>query len=176
MRTLWLSCLCACVATALGSAPAAAQEAYKPGPQHEMLKKFEGQWDATVAFGGSEAKASASYKLGLGGLWLLLHFKADFGGMPFEGRGVTGYDPHKKKYVSSWVDSMAPSMTVMEGSFSNEGKTFTESGEGIGPDGKLQKLKSVYDFEGQDKIVFTMYQVADGKDQEMMKITYVRKK
>ena len=41
-----------------------------------------------------------------GGFWLLLDYKGDFGGMKFEGKGATGYDPNKKKYVSTWVDSM----------------------------------------------------------------------
>ena len=37
-----------------------------------MLKKFEGEWDATANFGGNESKGNASYKIGLGGLWLLI--------------------------------------------------------------------------------------------------------
>ena len=64
----------------------------------------------------------------------------------------------------------------MEGEFSKDGKTYTEAGEGPGPDGKLQKMKSVCDFKDKDTIIFTMYQVEAGKDQEMMKITYKRKK
>jgi hypothetical protein len=161
---------------ALCVAPLAAQGPAKSGPEHEMLKKFEGQWDAIVSFGDNKAKGTASYKLGLGGLWLQLHFKSDIGGAPFEGRGVTGYDPTKKKYVSSWVDSMEPWMTVMEGNFDKDGNTFTETGEAPGQDGKLQKMKSVYEFKDKDTIVLTMYQVAGDKDQQMMQITYTRKK
>jgi hypothetical protein len=173
---MWFACLGACVAAALCARPVLAQGPAKPGPEHEMLKKFEGEWDAAVSFEGGKAKATASYKLGLGGLWLLLHFKGDFGGAPFEGRGITGYDVTKKKYVSSWVDSMEPWMTVMEGSFDQDGNTFTETGEAPGPDRKLQKMKSVYEFKGKDTIVFTMYQAAGDKDQQMMQITYKRKK
>jgi hypothetical protein len=176
MRVALWSALCALVVVALGLAPAKAQAQAKPGPEHEKLKKFEGEWDAAVKFGGGESKATASYKLGMGGFWLLNHFKADFGGMPFEGRGLTGYDPRKKKYVSTWADSMEPQLTVMEGNFAADGKTFTETGEGVGPDAKLQKLKSVYEFKDKDTIVFTMYKVVDGKDEQMMQITYKRKK
>src|SRR5262249_35902359 len=147
----------------------------KPGPEHEKLKKLEGEWDATVAFAGSESKATASYKMTLGGFWLTHDFKGEFAGMKFEGKGTTGYDPVKKKYVSSWVDSMSPSMMLMEGNYDKDGK-YTETGDGPGPDGKPTKMKSVYDFKDDDNFVFTMYMVADGKDQEAFKITYKRKK
>jgi hypothetical protein len=175
MRAALWSILCALVVVALGVRTAAGQGP-KPGPEHEKLKKFEGEWDAVVKFGGGESKASASYKLTLGGFWLQSHFKADFGGMPFEGQGLAGYDPHKKKYVSTWADSVAPHLMVMEGNFAADGKTFTETGEGMGPDAKLQKLKSVYEFKDKDTIVFTMYKVEGGKDEQMMQITYKRKK
>lgn len=177
MRTMLLSCFGAGLTLALVVPPVEAQGGpTRPGPEHQLLKKFEGEWDATVAFAGGESKGTASYKVGLGGFWLQLHYKGEFAGAPFEGRGVMGYDPHKKKYVSTWVDSMAPSMMVMHGSFDKDGKTFTETGEGYGMDGKLQKMKSVHEFKGKDTIVFTMYNVVDSKDQQMMKITYKRKK
>jgi hypothetical protein len=175
MRTLLLYCLC--VWLALFVQPALAQEGpAKPGPEHERLKKFEGQWDATVSFAGGESKATASYKLGLGGFWLQHHFKGEFAGAPFEGRGLTGYDPRKKKYISTWADSMEPNLLLMEGNFDKDGKTYTENGESPGMDGQLQKLKSIFEFKGEDEIVFTMYKVADGKDQQMMRITYKRQK
>ncbi len=177
MRAALLSALFAFVVVALGVRPAAGQAPPKPLPEHEKLKKFEGEWDATVKFGGGEAKATASYKVTMGGFWLQNHFKADFGGnVPFEGQGLTGYDPQKKKYVSTWADSVAPHLMVMEGSFADGGKTFTETGEGMGPDAKLQKLKSVYEFKDKDNIVFTMYKVEGGKDEQMMQIVYKRKK
>jgi hypothetical protein len=176
MRTKWLAGLAACVAAVWCAAPALAQGPPKPGPEHEVLKRFEGDWDAVATFGDTKAKATASFKLILGGRWLLEHFKADIGGAPFEGRGTTGYDVMKKKYVACWVDSMEPWMTLMEGTYDKDSNTLTETGEAPGPDRKLQKIKSVYEFKGPDSIVFTMYQVADGKDQQMMQITYTRKK
>ena len=50
-----------------------------------------------------------------GGLWVLSKFEGDFGGMKFEGRGQFGYDPIKKKYVGTWIDSMSPTLSVLEG-------------------------------------------------------------
>ena len=176
MRTTrWILVGCCLV---LGAVPAAGQPpAAKPGPEHELLKeKFVGDWDVTVAFGGMQAKASATYKMDLGGFWLTEQFRGDFGGQKFEGRGTLGYDPARKKYVATWIDSMSPTLLVLEGAFDKDNKTLTETGEGPGMDGKLTKLKNVYEFPDKDTIVFTMSSVGGGKDQEMMKLTYKRKK
>ena len=77
---LWVG-LFAFVLVALGVAPAAAQAPAKPGPEHEKLRQFEGEWDAKVSFTGGESNATATYKVGLGGFWLQSHFKGEFGGM-----------------------------------------------------------------------------------------------
>jgi hypothetical protein len=175
MRTRLLA-LVGCILASSTLSRAAEPEMPKPGPEHELLKKFVGDWDATVNFMGGEEKGSATYTLGLGGFWLTETFTGDFGGQKFEGRGTTGYDPFKKKYVGTWIDSVSPTIMVMEGTYDKAANTLTDTGEGIGPDGKLQKLKDVTEFADKDTIVFTMYSVADGKDQQMMKITYKRKK
>jgi hypothetical protein len=156
--------------------PVSAQAPPRPGPEHEKLKHFAGEWDAAVKFGGMEVKGTATYKMGVGGFWLLGDFRADFGGLPFEGKSQQGYDPLKKKYVTTWIDSMGPSMLVMEGLFDKDGKTYTETGEGPGMDGKLRKFRSVYEWKDKDTIVFQMYETADGKEQQTLKITYTRKK
>jgi hypothetical protein len=175
MRTALLTLASCCLALVALPAVARSQEA-KPGPEHQKLKKFEGDWDATVSFMGSDSKATATYKMDLGGLWLFLSFHGEFAGQKFEGRGTTGYDPIKKKYVGTWVDSMSPSLTVTEGAFGKDGKTYTETAEGIGMDGKPMKMKWFYEFKDADTLLFTMYSVNDGKDQEMFKISYKRKK
>ena len=176
MNTRLLTIVCCALALVICALPLAAQQPPKPGPEHEMLKKFEGTWDATVNLGGMESKGTSKYKMALGGFWLVNEFTGEIAGGKFEGRGATGYDPIKKKYVGAWIDSMSPTLMVMEGNFDKEGKTYTETGEGPGPEGKLQKMKSVIEFKDDDNMVFTMYTVADGKDQEMFKITYKRKK
>jgi hypothetical protein len=174
MKTLLGSGLGVGLMLVLAAGPVAGQA--KPGPEHKMLKKFEGVWDATVSFTGGTSKATARYEVGMGGFWLQLRFKGEFGGAPFEGRGVTGYDPHKKKFVSTWVDSMEPTLLVMQGNFAKNGKTYTETGNGYGMDGKPQKMKSVYEFKGKNTILFTMYKLADGKEEQQLQITYKRKK
>ena len=86
-------------------AAGAAMELPKPGPEHEILKKDEGVWDATVeatmAPGAPPAvsKGVETVKATGGGLWYVSDFKSEMMGQPFEGHGVTGYDRSRR---STW--------------------------------------------------------------------------
>ena len=79
MRTIAAVALAAALA-----GPALAQEAAKPGPEHELLKKHVGTWDLTMKFGGMESKGTVTYKMDLGGLWLASSLESAFGGMKFQ--------------------------------------------------------------------------------------------
>ena len=166
----------AVLAIVAGAGLARAQEAPKPGPEHEKFKDLVGDWEATVKMGNTESKANVSYKLDFGGFYLIEQFDGDFGGMKFKGRGQTGYCPIKKQYVMTWIDSMSPSPMLMAGNFDKEGKTLTTEGEGPNMEGKMAKFKSVSTMTDKDTVNFTMYEVKEGKDTEMMSIVYKRKK
>jgi len=151
----------------------------QPGPEHEMLKKDVGTWDATVeAFMAPGAPPSVSKGTEtlsmMGGFWLLSEFKSEMMGQPFEGRGTTGYDPAKKKFVGTWVDTMAPGYYTVEGTYDAAKKTLTEIMEGPDPSGAVAKTKATTAWTGADGRVFTMY-APDGKT-VTMKITYKRRK
>jgi hypothetical protein len=151
-----------------------AQPGEKPGPEHEKIKKLEGTWIATVKGPGGESKGTMTYKSILGGFWMASEFKGDFGGMPFTGHGMDGYDPIKKQYVEYWFDSMGPGAMVFTGTFDKTGKVLTSTAEGPGPDGKPAKWKSVSTMKDDDTMEFTM-SVGDSKE-PMMTISYKRKK
>jgi hypothetical protein len=153
-----------------------AQEPPKPGPEHAKFKEAVGEWDATVKMMGSEMKAKASYKLDLGGFYLIEDFEGDFGGMKFSGRGTSAYCPIRKKYIMTWCDNMSPSPMIMTGSYDKSGKTMTQVGEGPNHEGKMSKFKSISTMTDKDTMTMTMFEVKDGKDNEMMSITYKRKK
>lgn len=153
------------------------QEMPAPGPEHEALKAFVGKWDAKTKVGGELSQGTITYRLECGGLWLASEFQGNFGGMKFEGRGLDGYDPVKKKYVSVWVDSMSYRPTLFEGEMDSAGKILTMYGEGPGPEGQVMKFKGVTKLRDKDHMDFTMYTVAaDGSATEMMSIEYVRQK
>ena len=172
MRSLrWFSVLSLVVLLASG---VRAQEPAKPGPEHEVLKKYVGTWDTTMKFGDMSFKGTATYKMDLGGLWLHSAIESDLFGMKFSGRGYDSYDPAKKKYVAIWVDSMAPHPVLMEGTYDKEKKTMTMIGEGPGQDGKPAKMKSVSEMPDNDTINMSMF-AGDAKE-PMFTVTYKRKK
>jgi hypothetical protein len=176
MYTIRLS-IAACLSCLLYAALTQAQEPPKPGPEHERLKQMEGTWEATSKVGGMESKGTMTYKMWLGGLWLLSEYKGEFAGAKFEGKGLEGYDPAKKKYITVWIDSMSAAPLVLEGNYDKAGKVLTMTGEGPGPDGKPMKYKTVSEMKDKDSMVFTLFGPGqDGKVQDMVTITYKRMK
>lgn len=169
--------VCLSLAFALARATVLAQAPPTPGPEHEVLKKMEGNWNAKVKMGEDESKATAVYKMEMGGLWLVGTFSGQFFEQKFEGRGMDTWDPEKKKYVSVWADSFSTRPMFLEGTYDKEKKTLTMTGEAPGPDGKMARHRMVTHFVNDDRHKFTMYITgADGEEAEMMTIEYTRKK
>jgi len=170
---LFLRALLASVAL-LNLVPSAwAQEPPKPGRQHDHLKRLVGTWDAETESG----KGTMTYKMGLGGLWLIGDFEGEFGGMKFQGKGLDTYDSAMKKYLSVWVDSFSTSPRIMEGNLDKDDKVMTMTGEGRGADDKPAKFKSITEIKDADTVNFSLFMVdKDGKEQPMVNITYKRKK
>ena len=162
------------------TAPALAQMPAMPtpGPEHEMLKKDVGTWDATIEMfmpGAPPAVSKGTETVTMmGGFWQLTEFKSEMMGQPFEGRGTTGYDPAKKKYVGTWVDTMAPAYYTVEGTYDAATKTLTGLMDGPDPSGVVTKTKETTEWKDADNRVFTMFG-PDGKSVSM-RITYRRRK
>ena len=154
----------------------------KPSPEHAVLKAREGTWDATVKMWmipgapPMESKATQTNTMG-GGLWLVSDVNGEMMGGSFWGHSITGFDPIKKKYVLTWVDSMGASMTQGEGTADAAGKTLTFKMVGCEPSGKEIKYREVEELKDKDTLVMTMFMPgADGKEMQLMEINYKRKK
>jgi hypothetical protein len=150
-----------------------------PGPEHAMLKKDVGTWDATVemfmAPGAPPAVSKGTETVTMmGGFWQLTEFRSEMMGEPFEGRGTMGYDPAKKKFVGTWVDTMAPAHYTVEGTYDAATKTLTGWMDGPDQTGVVTKTKETTEWKDADTRVFTMY-APDGKA-PVMKITYKRRR
>ena len=184
-RTLTFACL---AAWSLSSA-ATAQEpppAQKALPEHKILAADEGTWDATIRtyMGGPDAEPSVSKGSEVnevlpGGLWVLSKFEGDFGGMKFLGRGQFGYDPVKKKYVGTWIDSTSTILSVLEGEYDAKTKTMTFVGEGYDPGQKAKfTQKMVTTAKDDGTRVFTLYMkfAAQPAEAKFMEITYTKRK
>ena len=167
--------LCALAVPALAQMPPMPQ----PGPEHEMLKKDVGVWDATVemfmAPGAppSVSKGTETVTM-MGGFWQLSEFKSEMMGQPFEGRGTTGYDPAKKKYVGTWVDTMTPGYYTVEATYDAATKTMTGVMEGPDHSGQVAKTKETTAVEGRRHP--RLHDVRPGRPDRGMRITYKRRK
>jgi hypothetical protein len=155
----------------------------KPGPEHEILKMEAGVWDATVEESvepGAPPKVSKGVEtntLICGGLWLTSEFKGEMMGQPFQGHGVTGYDPLKKSYIGIWVDGMSPALGLVVGTYDPAKKTMSNIYESHDPSGKPVKMKMVTVWKGEDSRAWTATTVGeDGKDVTMLTIKYQRRK
>ena len=183
-RLLFLTLLATfAAAPALRAQPPAEPPMPKPGPEQELFKQDAGTWDATVeswmAPGAPPmtSKGVETNVVACGGLCLVSDFKADFGGMPFDGHGTSAYDSIKKKYVGSWTDSMSTGLMIGESTYDPAKKVVTGYMEGPDMTGKVVKSKSVVEYKADGSRVFTMYnRTPDGKEVAGMRITYVKRK
>ncbi len=180
------SLVCVSIVASIVSTSAMAQPPSRATAEHKILASDLGTWDATVKSytGGPEAEPSVSKGTEVntvmaGGMWLLSKFEGEFGGMKFEGRGQFGYDPIKKKYVGTWIDSMSPNLSVLEGDYDAKTKTMTYVGDGIDPDSKTKYTQKMVTTTKDDGTrVFTLYMKFDGAkdDTKFMEITYQKRK
>jgi hypothetical protein len=153
-------------------ASARAQEPPKLGKEHDHLERLVGTWDAETAFG----KGTMTYKMGLGGVWLIGDFEGEFGGMKYQGKFLDTYDLATKKYRSIGVDSFSTAPRIMEGNLDKDNKVMTMTGVGPLQQGKTAIFKSITEIKDADTVNFSLFMVdKDGKEQPMVKITYKRK-
>jgi hypothetical protein len=179
----------ACLVASFLGASAIAQEppaAPKPTAEHQILAADAGTWDATIKSymggPGSEpviSRGTEVYEVMSGGLWVLSRFEGSFGPAKFEGRGQFGYDTVKKKFVGTWIDSMSPTLSVLEGSYDAKTKTMSYVGDGYDPEHKAKYTQRMVTTTKDDGTrIFTLYMKFEGEPAEakFMEITYTRRK
>jgi hypothetical protein len=165
----------------------AMMEVYKklatPGPQHKMLESMAGSWTTKITSWCEpdtpprESTGASEQKMILGGRFLQQEFSGEMMGSPFTGIGVTGYDNHTKKYVSTWMDSMGTAILSFEGTAGADGKTITQETRYDDPIKGPMKWRSVTRIVDNNTHVFEMYGIdKSGKKDKMMEITYTRKR
>jgi hypothetical protein len=173
IMALFLRALLASVVLINLVSPASTQEPAKPGMEHDLLGRLAGTWEAETEFG----KGTMTYKMDLGGLWLVGDFEGEFGGAKFQGKSLDTYDPATKKYRSIWADAFSTAPRIMEGSLDKDHKVMTMTGEGPWQSGTNAKYKSITEIKDADTVNYTLFVVdKDGKEQPRVKIASKRKK
>lgn len=98
-------------------------------------------------------------------------------GHPYSGIGITGYDNLRKRYVSTWIDTMGTGIFMMDGTAGPDGKTITLRGQHDEPGGGHMTHRAVWKLVDADTQTFEMYgDHGDGKEMKMMEMTYTRKR
>ncbi len=141
-----------------------------PGPEkeHQWLAQFVGEWstksraDMGPGQPAMECEGSISSRM-IGGFWVLNEVKGDMAGTEMVGIQTVGYDPAKKKYVGTWVDSMVNHMWRYEGTVDATGKIFTLEAEGPNfmAEGKLTKFQDIYEFKSADEMALSSRMLGD---------------
>jgi len=195
LKQIILTCLCLVVTASFVMAkekkatqmdPQAMMEVYKklatPGEPHKLLASMAGSWTTKTKHWMEpkkppmESTGTCEQKMLLEGRFLQQECTGEMMGSPFTGIGVTGYDNHTKKYVSTWMDSMGTGIFFMEGTASADGKTITQKGRYDDPIEGPMKLRGVTKIVDANTESFEMYGTGkSGKDMKMMEITYTRK-
>ena len=153
-----------------------------PGAPHEALQRRVGTWTTELAYWpapGAEAMrttGTSTIKSLWDGRYLEEHFSCNWQGMPFEGRGITGFDNFKAKYVTIWIDSMATGIMHSEGDGGADAKRITYRGQM--PDflnAAYKASRSEEIEESPDRRRMAMYDTTpDGTEYKAMEIVYTR--
>ena len=166
--------------------PEAMMEVYTklatPGEPHQQLAALAGSWTTKSkewmepGKPPMESTGSAEMKRLLDGRFLHQEYTGDMMGKPYTGMGITGYDNLRKRYVSTWIDSMGTGIFTMEGTASADGKTITMKGQHAEPGGGMMNHRAVWKLVDANTQIFEMYGVHKGKkEMKMLEITYTRK-
>jgi hypothetical protein len=144
------------------------------GPEHKVLTKDVGIWDAeiTIRMPGAPPQQShgvSKNRLICDGLWLVMDFKNETTG--FEGHGVFGYDLQKKKYVGTWVDPMRSFLAPMEGTWDAATKTMT-----FVVDHPPMKWRETTQTVDDATLLYRIFMAPPGQPEaEVMTVTYRRR-
>lgn len=161
-------------------------KAMTPGEQHKLLEALVGDWNVASKHRmapeapWTESKGEEHTESVLGGRFTLSRYSGEaMMGMPgnFEGIGINGYDNVLGKYTFAWVDNMGTMILTGEGEADKDGKTLTFMSRFKDcMTGENTWMKMVHKFESKDKHVVAFFGPApDGKEFQMMELTYTRK-
>lgn len=140
-----------------------APEFPQPQKEHEWLKQFVGEWETSseAAMAGPdgekiECSGTMTSRM-LGGFWVVNESTMNVPGMTMNAIQTIGYDPEKKKYVGTWIDSAMNHLWHYEGTVDEGGTKLSLDAEGPNfmDAGKTAKFRDAYEFKSPDHIVVT---------------------
>jgi hypothetical protein len=163
----------------------------KLNENHKLLGTLAGNWNYTVKMWMApgapplESKGTATRKPIMDGRFFAvdatsrLRMPGPDGKMKeieFKGTSLEGYDNVKKKFVSTWADSMGTGMMLSEGTYDPGTKTFSYLGEYEVMPGVKQKMHELVKIVDNDHYTLEMLDDHGGQEAKTVEIAYTRKK
>ena len=154
-----------------------------PQAEHAWLQQLVGDWDTEVecvmAPGQPAVKSKGTeHSRMIGGFWAVFENHGEMMGAPFTGIMTVGYDPEKKQYQATWVDSMTPILWVYQGEVDASGKALVLHAKGPSCEqpGKTVNYRETTTLVDGDHKVFTSEAEMDGAWVPCVTVHYTRKK
>ena len=151
----------------------------QPTAEHKLIQTYVGKWKVAAKFYMDPSQPpmetqSKEVVEAVGPFWTVSKYETDFMGEPFVGRATLGYEPHSGEYVSTWVDSMMPTLRVLRGK--KKGDTLSMSGKFFScMTNSVIEHRTTDKFISKDEHVFEMFAVMpDGNVVKMMTTHYKR--
>jgi len=154
-----------------------------PGAEHHVLDPLVGTFNATIkgwmkpGDKPTESAGTSQRAWILDGRFLKEEHHGTWGGKPFEGLGLTGYDKVRAQYESVWLDNMGTGLMKVVGSYDVASKTLKESGTMSCPMTLEKNLpyRSELIIKDQNTSIYRSYTKGpDGKEFMGMEIVYKR--
>jgi len=114
----------------------------------------------------------------LGGRFLQEEVTGKLADHPYQGVGTMGYDRAKKKFVSTWIDSVSTAIHLSHGTYDEGTKTWTFKQDDTCPiTGKPVKMRDTLRIVSAEEQQMEMFrQLGDEKEVKSMELTFIRKK
>jgi hypothetical protein len=151
-----------------------------PGPEHRILKKFEGEW--RQLFNASAPNGEITYGKGstlntvfYGGRYLKMESELTIEKVKVQSMFLIGYDRILGKYVIYGIDEMTTQPIIAHGAYNKGTKTFTFLGES--PDQKTGKqipFRIVISFPEDRKYIYEFFITRNNKETRYIENTHIR--
>ncbi|MCG3160273.1 MAG: hypothetical protein JMDDDDMK_01342 [Acidobacteria bacterium] len=142
---------------------------YTPQPEHEILKRFEGEWrfeKFLVAADGSTSGKLGAGKITaelLGGFFVVSKWSGNVYDTDYAAVQTLGYDVDKKAYSGLWIDNTMSYQWQLHGSLEVDSKELVITASGPGPSGGIRQFRERYQFKSADSITIVGETLQDKK-------------
>ncbi|MEZ6233802.1 MAG: DUF1579 family protein [Phycisphaerales bacterium] len=154
-------------------------EAGLPAEQHEVLARFEGDWNADMVMftpDGGQLRSGATLRgvRMFDGRFMGQEMSGEFMGRPFEGFALYAYSRPTGEYQAIWFDSMSTHIFMSVGQYDPEKDMLVLHGQEPDAEGAVRAYRDEIEFTSDDEHVFTRYYALPDGEFRGFQVTYTR--